>query len=74
MAFTATSVRIGRARTASRRSAAGEHVALCVASIVVGAFVPSVRFVVLAALVIALLAAWRFRFLLWPVAACFRPR
>jgi membrane protease YdiL (CAAX protease family) len=50
------------------RMAAGVAL-LCVASIVLGAFVPSIRFIVLAALLVALLAAWRFKFLLWPVAA-----
>src|SRR5262245_58605828 len=34
---------------------------ICVASIVVSALVPPIRFAVLAALVVALLAAWRFR-------------
>src|SRR4051812_5641072 len=53
----------------SDRRLEGALALIAVTSIVVAAFVPSIRVAVLAALVAGLLASWRFRFLLWPVAA-----
>jgi membrane protease YdiL (CAAX protease family) len=60
---------LGSGSTQASRQRASAVALVAVGSIVGSAFIPSIRFVVLAALLVALLAAWRYRVLLWPVAA-----